>query len=125
LANSPITVMCNDFSGNNGTGVSLRGTHITFETNTVEDNGGDGIVLSSHGAFPGPGNLIQDNVASANAGNGISVVNADGPAPNQIVDNQASGNGGFDLNWDQIGTNSCWKLNDVLTSNPATLPACP
>jgi hypothetical protein len=50
LSNDPITVRSNDFSGNNATGVSLRGTNITFETNTVIDNGGDGIVLSSHGA---------------------------------------------------------------------------
>lgn len=128
FADTPVTVLCSDFSGNNSTGVTMRGSRITFETSTVGDNGGDGMVLSTNGLFPFPGssNLIQDNIVEANAGNGISLVNASAAGiPNQVVDNKASGNGVFDLNWDQAGNTSCWKLNDFGTSNPAALPSCP
>ncbi len=125
FSNDPVTVRHNDFSGNNGNGVTMRGTHITFAHNTVQDNGGDGIVLSSLGSLPSSGNLLHENVVRKNARFGISVVNGDGPAPNQIVNNDVKGNGGFDLNWDQVGANSCWRLNDFGSSNPSALPVCP
>lgn len=125
FANVPVIVTANAFSENAGNGATMTGNNITFEANLVERNHGDGIVLSNLQFVEGTGNLVQDNVANGNDGNGISVVNSVAPFANRIVDNESRRNDGVDLFWDGVGTSSCWALNDFATSNPSILPACP
>jgi len=123
-SNDLVSVVGNTFSRNTGGGVSLAGGNISFETNLVEQNQGDGVVLTNHASLPAPGNLVLDNVVRENSGNGISVLNSDATDSNRIAQNESRKNTGFDLFWDGVGTTSCWIYNDFKTSSPATLP-CP
>ncbi len=97
------------------------GVGAAVEDNTVEFNGGDGIVVRA--AYHGD-QVVQDNMVSSNQGNGITILgNANSQGKIQIIGNYSKHNG-TDHFWDEIGTNYCWQQNVFDTSSPQTLPPC-
>lgn len=112
-----LTVRANTVSGNLLNGMRLSRMQTTLDSNFVNGNGADGILIQS--SF---GHTLQDNIVTGNGGRGIVIELSTGAG--RTADNEARNNAGFDLFWDGLGT-SCWSMNLFNTSQPAVLPACP
>lgn len=118
VAMSDSSIRDNDVSGNVLFGLALNGC----DDNTISDNKANGNTLRGIVLVNGSdGNLIRDNEANDNGLQGISLlvgVNVD----NEIVDNQALGNGAQDLFHNATSTPNTWKDNDYDTASGDDIP---
>jgi len=141
--NTNILIQNNDISGFGDAGIRLReGTNnVTVQNNHVQHNGTAGGGLGGITVEDSNNNILKDNKANSNTGDGILLRNAnnntvqnntansntgDGihvtgtSTGNTITKNTAQKNGGFDLHDDSTGTNN-WTKNKAGTRNPPTL----
>jgi parallel beta-helix repeat protein len=94
------TLQYNDVTGNNKSGISLRGTsEITINNNVASGNGIDGMAFTSISALGNSFLRVYSNTANGNGGAGIDIVSGPGQPDqgNQFFNNAARGNGTFDL----------------------------
>lgn len=104
-----------------GIRVKADNASITFdilvEGNLVHDNGSDGILL-----VDADDSEVTENLVNDNGGRGIALTSdSEG---NDITDNGATGNTGFDLLFDETGDGNTWVGNTCGTKSGGEIPAC-
>jgi hypothetical protein len=104
-----VTAKGNNISGNNGTGMEVRGTKITAADNIVNSNGGDGMRFRS----TAEGHILK-GAARANSGAGI-FVDQDASVQISQVEFGSNSGPGIDLSPDGVTDNASRKLgnNDI------------
>ncbi len=100
-------------------------TNAVIDGNHVHDNDGFGIKLDGV-----TDSVVKNNQVHVNAEDGIALFVATDPNPdvistgNDITDNAATGNGGFDLFHDGGSTGNTWTGNTCGTKSGGDIPAC-